>query len=672
MRSDIYSLGCTLYHMLTGEPPYPEGTVLQKLLDHQGSKAPDPSLKNPAVSRRLAAVVEKMMASNPEERYQRPEDVSHDLLVVAGTLGLRGMNPDGLIWTMPKTIRPKFWEHNLGWIATAAALLLIFLVVQIYPTLWQPRFSTQNEPGEKQAGSPVPLEREESKLPNGPISQPIGSGGSPGRQPAQGAPGGNKLAAADTLDKTGSVPNGTSGTLTPPDRVFSPSADVSVHDQLDPKNSFEEFGSKSFAGTPSPDTLNDHPPPIGAATGTAASLIDVGTPDGDQPVPMPVEAPKPTAIATTTGPNPGDRPPKSATRADEIPPPSIALMSAGHETESYPTLEAACREARDGDIIVLNYDGKRPALPEKPIRLENKRITIRAGRHQSGKLYRPVVDFDTTRNAGDEEVPLFTLTTASVDLFNVDLRVSLENDRSTSDWSMFALGGTDQVRVRGSRITVVNPQARRASVFDLRPGMRLDMMKMATTQSGARREISIEIAHSLVRGNCNLLSSRYTHPARLKIGNSIIALEGALLNMSGDLDKPDEDADLEIALEHVTCLVGNSLVRMDGGDEPRELLPVSVQATNNVFATNSSAPLVSVSGKTSAQMLRGLLRWEGEKNFYDRFQKFWTIRPTQVASSVDEYDFSQWQKLWGVSGEAGANYGGILLGLRPLDGDPPG
>ncbi|NOX53697.1 MAG: serine/threonine protein kinase, partial [Planctomycetes bacterium] len=42
VRSDIYSLGCTLYHMLTGEPPYPEGTVLQKLLSHQGGEPPDP------------------------------------------------------------------------------------------------------------------------------------------------------------------------------------------------------------------------------------------------------------------------------------------------------------------------------------------------------------------------------------------------------------------------------------------------------------------------------------------------------------------------------------------------------------------------------------------------------------------------------------------------------
>ena len=60
--TDVYSLGTILYHMLTGEPPYPEGTVAQKLLGHQSDDPPDPAQKNHKVSSHLSAVVMKMMA----------------------------------------------------------------------------------------------------------------------------------------------------------------------------------------------------------------------------------------------------------------------------------------------------------------------------------------------------------------------------------------------------------------------------------------------------------------------------------------------------------------------------------------------------------------------------------------------------------------------------------
>ena len=52
VRSDIYSLGCTFYHMLTGQPPVPEGTAAKKLHHHQHVEPPDPRQFVPGHARR--------------------------------------------------------------------------------------------------------------------------------------------------------------------------------------------------------------------------------------------------------------------------------------------------------------------------------------------------------------------------------------------------------------------------------------------------------------------------------------------------------------------------------------------------------------------------------------------------------------------------------------------
>jgi serine/threonine protein kinase len=79
-RSDIYGLGCTLYFALTGRPPFPGGTGIQKIRRHRGEDPTPVEELNPQIPTGFARLVRKMMAKRPEERYDSAEDVRQSLL----------------------------------------------------------------------------------------------------------------------------------------------------------------------------------------------------------------------------------------------------------------------------------------------------------------------------------------------------------------------------------------------------------------------------------------------------------------------------------------------------------------------------------------------------------------------------------------------------------------
>lgn len=78
-RADIYGLGCTLYFLLTGHPPFPEGSISERLMKHQIETAPSIMKDRPDVPPTLVHICEKMMLKNPDERYQTAGDVAERL-----------------------------------------------------------------------------------------------------------------------------------------------------------------------------------------------------------------------------------------------------------------------------------------------------------------------------------------------------------------------------------------------------------------------------------------------------------------------------------------------------------------------------------------------------------------------------------------------------------------
>lgn len=86
-RADIYGLGCTLYFLLTGQPPYPTGSIAERLLKHQTAEPTSLYQLRPETPPFLVDICRRMMIKSPKDRIQRASDVASELNTWLATRG---------------------------------------------------------------------------------------------------------------------------------------------------------------------------------------------------------------------------------------------------------------------------------------------------------------------------------------------------------------------------------------------------------------------------------------------------------------------------------------------------------------------------------------------------------------------------------------------------------
>lgn len=573
-RSDIYSLGCTLFYMLAGRPPFPEGTVLQKLLQHQGDAPPDICQFRPDLPEEASLVLAKMMAKDPRRRYGDSARLMEALLSLADLTGLRPTGPAQAVWLPPQESRISIIHRQTPWLAPTMALACLVLALHF---LWA------NEDG---VGDLRDFRGPREAV----ASRESANNGQATRTPDETAPG--RVSSGN--DRAPSAGGG----------------------NVDP-------------GTKAPESLNSQSP--GAALSLASSSNHSSSPwlrtNADGGLPR-------LALAASVGPGRlssglfpvtpwgaaiPNRLSSSAALSGESELAgngsgrglaSIPLVVTPHprDASQYPSVEAALAANPDAALVELRYDGR---SPERPFTLTNRQLTIRAA-----PSFTPIMAFQPT---GVDPVlsprDMIQIDGGELVIEGVAIELDVPRQMPSEYWTLVRQSS-------GGRIFLAQCQLRIRNASDTSDTYHKDVAFFrASPREGrgvagpdstrADRRPNLELQDCAVCGEACFFRASESLPFQITWRNGLLATTEAGFSIGGSSRTPSPGTAMAIDLQDVTAVTERALLHLVLASHRPHIAPIRVSDSSCLITGD---PLIQADGVEDPGMLVKRLTWSSRSS----------------------------------------------------------